>query len=102
MLVVDESRCGGSIALRAGEELALRLREQGSSGYTWSVEDADGLELRGSSFAAGAGAMGAAGMREFRFAAPGAGTHLLRLKHWRDWQGEGSVIGRCSVEVRVA
>lgn len=101
MIVVDETQCGKGIALPAGEMLALRLREQGTSGYTWSVEEADGLALRASSFTPGGDAVGAAGVREFRFLAAEAGTYVLRLKHWRDWQGEGSVIGRCRLDVRV-
>jgi inhibitor of cysteine peptidase len=101
MIVVDESQCGGSVAVAQGDTLAVRLREQGTTGYLWTVEAADGLKLRDSQYVARGERPGAAGYHEFRFQAEAAGTHVLRFKHWRDWQGEDSVIGRCSVDVRV-
>lgn len=101
MVIVDESHCGAGIAVAQGETVAVRLREQGASGYLWTVEDAGGLRVSDSGFVAGGDQPGAGGYHEFRFEAAAAGTHVLRFKRWRDWQGEDSVVGRCSVDVRV-
>jgi inhibitor of cysteine peptidase len=102
MRVIDEQQSGASIELPRGEVLAIRLKENAATGYRWSVDAADGLQLQEDSSHAGAGnAPGAAGFHEFRFDAAQPGTHDVRLKHWRDWQGEGSVIGRFQVTVRV-
>lgn len=49
---------------------------------------------------AGTGA-GAAGIGEFRVHALQPGLSQLRLKHWREWQGDSSVIARFTMTVHV-
>lgn len=98
MVVVDEQQTGGNVVVPPGEVLAIRLRESSGSGFRWSVEDADGLMVeeqvdRGN-------APGAAGIREFRFRAQGPGSHHLRLRQWRDWEGEASVIARFALHAQ--
>jgi predicted secreted protein len=99
MMVVDEMQSGTSIDVPRGEILAIRLKENASTGYRWSLEHSDGLPLEASTGTGGV--PGAAGIHEFRFRAEELGSHHLLLKHWRDWQGEGSVIGRYQLEVRI-
>lgn len=101
MIVVDESQCGAGIDVAPGETLAVRLREQGATGYQWTVEEVDALPLQDSLHVSGGDRPGAAGYREFRFQATTPGAHVLRFKRWREWAGEGSVVGRCELEVRV-
>ncbi len=107
MLIVDELQSGTGVDVARGDVLAIRLRENASTGYRWALDNADGLALEqsdnaGTDAGAGAGgAPGAAGLREFRFRAVAPGTHQLRLKHGRDWQGDGSVIGHFLLNVRV-
>lgn len=98
MLVVDERQSGTSIDVPRGEVLAIRLKENAAAGYRWSLENADGLALE-ESVDAGA-APGAAAVHEFRFRAAAPGTYQLRLKNWRDWQGDGSVVGRFLIDAR--
>jgi inhibitor of cysteine peptidase len=99
MMVVDEGQSGSSVDLPRGEVLAIRLKENPSTGYRWMIESAEGLapEDGGSSNPV----PGAAGIREFRFRAIASGLHQLSLKHWRDWQGESSVIGRYLIKVNI-
>lgn len=99
MMVVDEGQSGSAVHLLPGEVLAIRLKENPSTGYRWSVESADGLAPEDG--ASSASLPGAAGVREFRFRAVATGPHQLSLKHWRDWQGEGSVIGRYQIHVNI-
>jgi inhibitor of cysteine peptidase len=101
MLVVDERQSGSSIDIPRGEVLAIRLKENAGSGYRWSLESADGLALEESVHVAASAVPGAGGIHEFRFRAAAPGTHQLQLKHWRDWQGEGSVISRYLINVRI-
>jgi inhibitor of cysteine peptidase len=100
LLVVDEQQSGTRIDVRPGEVLAIRLKESASTGYRWAVENADGLALEERGHADRGTAPRAAGFHEFRFRAAGPGTHQLRLKHWRDWEGEGSIIGSYLIDAR--
>jgi inhibitor of cysteine peptidase len=103
MRVVDERQDGSSIDVPRGEVLAIRLKENASTGYRWSVEHVDeGLQLEDRGHGGSGAAAGAAGFHEFHVHASAPGTYGLRLKHWRDWQGEGSVIARFRINVRVA
>jgi len=86
MVVVDEQQSG------TGIDVPVRLKENPGTGYRWSVEQADGLTVEET--IKGGVAPGAAGLREFRFRAGAPGSHRLRLRHWRDWEGEASIIGR--------
>jgi inhibitor of cysteine peptidase len=78
--------------------IAVHLNENPTTGYRWTVENASGLEQIGDSFNAG-GMIGAAGKREFLFRPNKTGMYEICIKHWRDWQGEGSVIGRFAVRI---
>ena len=98
MVVVEEGQSGTGVEVPAETWLAIRLRENPTTGFRWSVENADGLAVEES--VDRSGAPGAAGLHEFRFRAPAPGSHHLRLKHWRDWEGETSVIGRFVLDAR--
>ncbi|MFC5480582.1 protease inhibitor I42 family protein [Massilia suwonensis] len=99
MIVIDESGCGTSIDLPAGDTLVVRLAGQAATGYVWVVEEAGGLVLSDKRYVSGGDRPGAAGYHEFRFEAGEAGTHVLRFKRGREW--EETAAGRCEVVVRV-
>lgn len=96
-MVIDESAAGRSYDLAVGETLSVRLKENPSTGYCWTVEQASGLQWndRGSS----TGAPGATAAHEFEFLATQAGTHQISLRHWREWEGERGVIARMQFTV---
>jgi inhibitor of cysteine peptidase len=91
---------GRTIRAAPGDELIVSLAEQPSTGYRWMVElvDEQQLHLR-DTFYAGGGRPGAAGMRQLTFVVAQAGLSELRLKHWRPWSGESSVVARFAVTV---
>ena len=62
------------------------------------MEASPALEQAGARFEAG-GAAGAAGLREFQFRATRAGTHELRLKNRREWEGEGAIIDHFEIRL---
>ena len=64
------------------------------------METASGLEQTGDRFEVG-GAVGAAGVRVLQFRTARPGAYELRLKHWRAWAREASVIGRFAVQIMV-
>lgn len=98
MIVVDESAAGSSVDVAAGDVLAIRLKENATTGYRWTFETGDGLTMEESTCVGAA--PGAGSQHEFRLRAARAGKRQLRWKHWREWQGEDSVIGRFEIEAR--
>jgi predicted secreted protein len=88
------------VEVGAGTVLTVRLPEQPTTGYRWAIESAGGLEPGGDRVEPG-GAIGGAGTRELLFRATRQGTHELRLKLWREWEGEASVIDRFAVTIVV-
>ena len=100
-MVVDEQQAGRRIDVRLGDVVTVRLKENPTTGYRWAVEQAGGLQLEGDRNAGVGPAPGAGGVRELDFRAGTPGDHELRLKQWRDWQGDASVIGRFLLSVHV-
>jgi len=97
---LDEQHSGRSIDVECSEVVAVHLKENPTTGYRWTIENADGLDLEADRNSA-ANAPGAAGIREFLFRAKQPGSHELRLKNWREWEGDKSVIGRFAVRITV-
>lgn len=87
-----------------GESVTLRLRETPSTGYRWNLEPStpdavEGLESRW--IAAAGSAVGGEGERVFHLRLTAKGEVVLRLKLWREWQGEGSIVQRHEFILRV-
>ena len=98
--MLSEQDAGRTVEMHVGNVVTIRLQENPTTGYRWAVETADGLEQISDRFDAG-GALGAAGTRWFEFRPPQPGSYELRLKHWRAWEGEGSVRNRFRVNIDV-
>ncbi len=87
---------GTTVELRPGETLAIRLPENAATGYAWAAEpvDAGKVELLpAEAEAGGAKAIGSGGETLFRLRARKPGRTELRLRHWREWEGEPSIRG---------
>lgn len=73
----------GTVQVEAGDEVVIRLPENATTGYVWSVGAvADNLALTGDEpTPAGGGGVGVEGERVFRVraVAPGSGDVVLRL-----------------------
>ena len=95
---------GTTIDAVVGDVIVVRLAENPTTGYRWSLESVEGslLETKDDRFVLDPGPqMGSGGTRQFRFRATAAGTTPINLKHWREWAGEDSVTERYAVQVRV-
>jgi inhibitor of cysteine peptidase len=90
---LNEQDSGRTIKVKRGAMITIRLVENPTTGYRWALEAGSGLEQVEDQNEPG-GKIGAAGVRVLRFHAKSIGTHELRLKNWREWEGESSVIGR--------
>ena len=98
--LLTAAHAGGAIRAAPGDELIISLAEQPSTGYRWTVELVDDEQLRlRDTFYAGGGRPGAAGVRQLTFVVAQPGLSELRLKHWRPWSGESSVVARFAVTV---
>jgi inhibitor of cysteine peptidase len=60
------------------------------------------LEQLEDGFETGGAAIGAAGVRVLRFRAARPGSFELRIKHWREWEGEASVTDRFHARIIVS
>ena len=95
---------GSTVELRVGDVVAVRLTENPSTGFVWSTESANGdaLRLVGSEYLTPAdGGVGGGGQRSLLFRAVATGTVELRLKLWREWEGDKSIVDRFAATVRV-
>jgi inhibitor of cysteine peptidase len=99
MLLTDQD-CGRTVETAIGNIVTVRLKESPTTGYQWSVDGALGLELARDHFDAG-GAIGASGVRIFDFRATRVGSYQLRLRKWREWEGEASTLERCDINIIV-
>ena len=89
---------GKTIDLRVGHSVLLRLPENPSTGYGWTF-DADSrlVEISEKRHVHSAETIGSGGESQWSIKATAPGTATLRLKHWREWEGEGSVTERYEV-----
>lgn len=102
--IADEADNGGTILLRAGQTMTLRLPENPSTGYRWSLEPYDEamIAVEDGPFRARAGAVGAGGETSWNVTAKSPGTTTLGLKLWRPWEGDASIVRRFGATLRIA
>jgi inhibitor of cysteine peptidase len=86
--VLTQADDGGTVEVKTGDMLSIRLEENPTTGYRWTVDQLDGqmLELQNSAYAAAGGGIGAGGARTMSFKARQPGTAQLRLKYRREWE----------------
>lgn len=95
---------GKTLNTKVGDTVIIYLDENPTTGFLWSIDN--GIEdvalLEDSEFrmAEGTG-VGGGGQRKLVFKAKTPGEVELKLKHWREWEGEGSIISRFAVILRV-
>lgn len=90
-----------TVAADVGDEVVLRLPENATTGYVWSVHSmGDGLMPVADTTVPGAKAPGAAGMRVMRMRVVGPrGTEVV-LRLGRPWESEPAEERRIAVAVK--
>lgn len=101
MTVLSNQDNGRTVEVKAQSIVNVCLKENPTTGYRWKVDTAGGLELIDDSFERQGDAIGAAGIRIFKFRTPEAGVHKLSIRNWRDWEGESSIIDRFDAVIEV-
>jgi inhibitor of cysteine peptidase len=92
-----------------GQRFVVRLSENPTTGYVWVVDGQPALfVLQSSDYVAdaqpnsqGKALVGGGGQRSFAFVAKKVGTATLKLKQWRPWQGDSSIVDTFSIDVQV-
>ncbi len=94
---------GQAVPANVGNVLSVELPSNPSSGYSWSLSSLDNalLELIETRFVATRDVPGSGGMQVWKVRALAGGRARISLKHWREWEGESSVIGRFAVEIDI-
>lgn len=101
-LLAEDS--GKTLEVTVGDRVQLQLAENPSTGYQWAVDtvEASRLLLEGSDYAQESGGRaGSWGTRTFRFRILAPGEAPLRLKYWRQWEGDRSIVNRFALTVRI-
>ncbi len=98
---LSEADNGKLITVDTGQPVSLRLPENPSTGYTWSIEAADGIRVQSSRFVPAAAPMiGTAGQHLWTLTPLKPGDLPVRAKLWRAWEGDRSVEQRFAITLR--
>jgi inhibitor of cysteine peptidase len=100
---LTESDNGKTIPLKVGVEATLRLPENPSTGYRWALDAADSsvAAIKEQSYD-GASKPGAGGVAQWAIKAAAPGSTTIKLKRWRPWEGDASVVERYEITVSVS
>ena len=104
-ITLGEADNGRHLPARVGDTIVIRLPDNASTGYEWTLEDADGKLLQlveKSTHYPRPGMPGAAGEAILTVRVVGAGSVLLALRRWRSWEGDASIIQRFAVTIDAA
>jgi inhibitor of cysteine peptidase len=85
--------------LAPGETLIIRLQENPTTGYRWTVESNAGMRLDDDSFSRTGTGVGGGGSRRLQWTAQAPGTHSITLLLRRPWEAADTAIGRFSLTV---
>jgi predicted secreted protein len=99
-MILNERDSGRTIVTAPGKVINVFFKENPTTGYCWTVEADSGMEKIGNHFIAGK-AIGGEGIQEFQFRTGNPGSYERRMKKWREWEGEDSVIDRFTVKIIV-
>src|SRR6476620_4672331 len=87
-LTLSQADSGTVLNLKRGQTLTLRLDENSTTGYRWSLSalDTEVLQLKSDDMNLGSNlGMGGGGQRVFTFQANNPGRVKLQLKNLREW-----------------
>jgi inhibitor of cysteine peptidase len=92
---------GAIVPVHVGDQVVLRLPENASAGYTWSLDELpEGLQLVEDRYERPDGAPpGAASTRTLEFLVGAPGRHRLRLVNARPWEGVAKAADTFEVEI---
>jgi inhibitor of cysteine peptidase len=101
--VLTKADNGKTVKSPIGGEIVLRLPENPSTGYRWAVEavDAKLVDVQENEYVPLSDKVGSGGVAQWIIRAKATGTTQIRLKRWRHWEGERSVLERYEFTLRI-
>lgn len=95
---------GRIVELPVGDEVALRLPENATTGYRWAIDSADAnrVDIKEGQYVSTSEKMGGGGEAQWLIKAKAPGATSVKLKRWRQWEGESSVVERYEITLRIA
>lgn len=95
---------GKTINLQVGAAATLHLPENPSTGYRWAIDatDANVAEIKEEAYDPTSKAVGGGGEAQWLMEAKAPGATTIKLKRWRQWEGESSVVERFELTLRVS
>lgn len=103
-ITLTAADAGVSRGAVVGQNVVLQLNENPTTGYRWALDATppNAIENLASEYlATPGGAIGGGGKRKFSFTTKAPGDIHLRLKLWREWQGEDSATQRYEFTLQV-
>src|SRR5258705_5417551 len=94
MLLLAEKDNDRTVDIRLGETVKITLPENATTGYRWAIDryNEEFIEALATEPHYTAKAIGSGGEVAFIFQGKKIGTGEITLKHWRQWEGDTSVI----------
>lgn len=90
-VTVTHADNGRVVAARVGDTIAVRLAENPTTGYTWSIASIDDARLEAGAPTRETGAgVGAGGTITWPIRTRAAGRARLELRHARSWEREAA------------
>ena len=95
---------GRTVELPVGDEVALRLQENATTGYRWAIDSADAnlVDINEGPYVSTSEKMGGGGEAQWLIKAKAPGATSIKLKRWRQWEGESSVVERYEITLRIS
>jgi inhibitor of cysteine peptidase len=85
--VFTEDNNGSTVELATGDTFQIKLNENPTTGYQWTLETTDGLEIMSDNFLPPAtGLVGAGGIHEWDIKATASGTQQVTGVYSRSWE----------------
>ena len=101
---LTQNNNGQSFDIRQDDIITIALRENPTTGYRWTVDRLNEIAfiLQSSDFLLPEDPkFGEGGTRIFVFRVKKVVNTHIQLKHWREWEGDSSIIDRFDVALMV-
>lgn len=103
-LHLTEADNGRSVDVRIGDEITLALPENPTTGYRWAIDGLDArlLNLTEQPYTPDSPALGSGGTAQWVLRPIAPGVTTLKLKQWRPWEGDPSIVGRYEITLQIS
>jgi inhibitor of cysteine peptidase len=103
MLVIDQSRNGGTVDVQAGDSFLIQLHENPTTGYRWHlplpVDPA--LRVVGDSFEISQDKLGAGGVRQWTLTADHPAIVRLQIERKPAWETQAAEVFTVTIDVKM-